>query len=156
MDLREHQMGEGSIQLILVRGAANRKAGRSLQEALQGALGDTDRHPRHEAERPAARWCLPEWPLKAAVERPASNVTEVDASIISDEELVFRDLDGNTSRRAHAGYLPVVEKSKLVERNLPGDQIGARRKVTDSPFLYWNSPRSLVIPSSSVSDISDR
>ena len=146
MDLREHQMGEGSIQLILVCGAANRTAGRSLQEALQGALGDTDRHPRHEAERPAERWCLPEWPLKAAVERPASNVTEVDASIISDEELVFRDLDGNTSRRAHAGYLPVVEKSKLVERNLHGDQIGARRKVTDSPFLYWNSPRSFVIP----------
>src|SRR5258708_28297817 len=124
VNLGEHQMGERSLQLILVGGATNRSAGRSLKEPLQGTFGDTNRHSPHEAERPPKRWRLPKRPLEAVVERSAENLLEVDTAVIGNEELVSDQLYRNTARAAHAGYLPVIKKPKLIQRNLHAHEMG--------------------------------
>lgn len=52
MDLGEHQVRERRLQLVLVGRAADGPARRAFEEAVQGALRETDRHAGHEAERP--------------------------------------------------------------------------------------------------------
>src|SRR5712664_907432 len=144
MNLGEHQMGEGRLQLILVGSAANRSAGRSLKEALQGTLGDTNRHPRHEAKRPAERWRLPKRPLEAIVERPAENVLEVHTAVIGNEEFVSRELDGNTARATHAGYLPVIKKPSLPNRTRTPTEWGSPPTTAMPPKVRKGPPNPLM------------
>ena len=140
VDLGEHQVGQRRLELVLVRRAADRPACGALEEALQRALRQADRHPRHRAERPAERRAFHSDP-EAAVEGAAGDLPEVDAAVVGDEELVAREGDGDTARAAHAGDVPVVEEPELVARHLDGHEVGALAVVGDAAEVGERRPQ---------------
>ena len=50
VDLSEHQMREGRLELVLVGGPPDGASVRALEKTLEGTLRNADRHARHQAE----------------------------------------------------------------------------------------------------------